>query len=326
MKKAFHLLPLIFVSVLCLNFVTDPNKTEVKQVITKDTNQYTIVVNFEYGESLTPTPYSNIYVIWMEDSVSGFIQNMKVCYKLTHGGLTGTALPFWKVNKLPISSPTEVDAVTSATIANSDFTVSSVLKDSTVRRFVVYFEIDRSFEPNDWFSDQPALLYKANIDLDNPQLVQELYPLGWTPNEGTQNIVPNTPMGFIQKEMRHITHHKVGNTFGTPDPLHSSTRMVERITVTVVRPVVSISDTRGKGGSSISLFPNPTSGLVNIKSNDIINKIEIINIQGQTILCIQPKKSETSFILDKHNAPTGLYYAKITTSKGVGLHKILITE
>ncbi len=326
MKKVFHLLPLIIVSVFCLNFVAAPHKDETKNEITKDTNQYTIVVNFEYGESLTPTPYANIYVIWMEDSTSGFIQNMKVCYKLTHGGLTGTALPFWKVNKLPISIPAEVDAVTSATIANSDFTVSAVLKDSSVRRFVVYFEVDRSFEPNDWFSDQPALLYKANIDLDNPQLVQELYPLGWTPNEGTQNIVPNTPMGFIQKEMRHITHHKVGNTFGTPDPLHSSTRMVERITVTVVRPVVSISDIKGKGESGISIFPNPTNRQVNIKSNEIINEIEIINIQGQTILCIQPKTSETSFTLGKLIAPIGLYYAKITTSKGVGLHKILITE
>jgi hypothetical protein len=52
-----------------------------------------IVVNFEYGIDLTPTAYKNIYVIWIEEKTSGFIQNINVCQKLVTGGLTGTVLP-----------------------------------------------------------------------------------------------------------------------------------------------------------------------------------------------------------------------------------------
>ncbi len=201
---------------------------------TKEDNipgQQTIVVNFEYGTDLAPTAYKNIYTIWLENQ-SGFIQNICVCKKLINGGLTGTALPYWKVNKYPISSSSEIDAVTSATKANTSFSVSTQLKDSSVRKFTLYFEIDRSFEPNDWFTDQPALLYSADINLDGNTSEYELTPLGWTPNEGTQNIIPNTPKGQLQKEMRYITNHKEGSTFGTADA-RGATKMVKKISVKI---------------------------------------------------------------------------------------------
>jgi hypothetical protein len=70
-----------------------------------------IVVNFEYGIDLTPTAYKNIYVIWIEEKTSGFIQNINVCQKLVTGGLTGTVLPYWTINKYPVSSESEIDSV-----------------------------------------------------------------------------------------------------------------------------------------------------------------------------------------------------------------------
>jgi len=191
-----------------------------------------ITVNFKYGESLSPKAYKNIYVIWIENQSSSYLQNMVVCNKLIDGGLTGTALPYWKNNKLPISSKTEVDAVTSATKANTDFSVSVELKDTTIRKFKVYFEIDRSFEPNDWFSDQPAILYVADIDLDSGITEYEMSLAGWTPNENTANIITDTPSGALQSEIRYITNLKDGTTFGSADP-RSSTRMVKKISVTV---------------------------------------------------------------------------------------------
>jgi len=147
-------------------------------------------------------------------------------------------LPYWKMNKFPVSSGNEVDAVTSATIANSGFSVSAVLKDTTVREFVLFFEIDRAYEPNDWFSDQPALLYSAIINLDGSQTVFELLPAGWTPNEITQNIIQNTPMGTLQNEMRYITNLKAGSSFGAADT-RNATKMVKKITVRVERSVLA---------------------------------------------------------------------------------------
>ena len=230
MKKVLYLLGFIFFSMFALKCDDDYHEDI--------SYRYEISVNFEYGVNLSPTEYRNIYVIWIEDNASGFIQNITVCQKLITGGLTGTVLPYWKMIKYPLSSRSEVDALSSATIANSNFSVSAILKDSTLRRFVLYFEIDRAYEPNDWFTDQPALLYSANINLDESSDKFELLPAGWTPNEETQNIIQNTPMGKLQKEMRYITNHKSGTSFGAADS-RSATKMVKKITATVRRIAVA---------------------------------------------------------------------------------------
>lgn len=227
MKKFIKLSPLIIISVFALSCKPDS--------IEDISGQITIVVNFEYGIDLSPTAYKNIYAIWIEDSTAGFIQNLSVSQKLIKGGLTGTALPYWKINKYPISSKNEIDAVTSATKANTNFSVSSVLKDKNVRKFVLYFEVDRAYEPNDWFSDQPALLYSAKINLDDTTAVYELMPLGWTPNENQQNIIPNTPKGKLQTDMRYIANTKLGLSFGAADA-RSSTKMVKKISATLTVP------------------------------------------------------------------------------------------
>ena len=230
MKKVLQLLPFIIFSTFVLKCDRDYHEDI--------SYRYTINVNFEYGINLSPTEYKNIYVIWIEDNASGFIQNINVCQKLITGGITGTVLPYWKINKYPVSSSSEIDAVSSATLANSNFSVSAVLKDSTVREFVLYFEIDRAYEPNDWFSDQPALLYSANINLDESPSEYELLPAGWTPNEETQNIIQNTPMGKLQNEMRYITNLKTGSSFGAADS-QSATKMVKKITATVTRIAIA---------------------------------------------------------------------------------------
>jgi hypothetical protein len=237
MKKVLQLLPFIIFSAFALKCDRDS-----QEVISY---RYTINVNFEYGANLSPTEYKNIYVIWIEGMASGTVQNINVCQKLITGGLTGIVLPYWKMNKYPASSVNEVDAVTSATKSNSNFSVSAILKDNTVRKFVLYFEIDRAYEPNDWFSDQPALLYSVNINLDESLPVYELLPVGWTPNEETQNIIQNTPMGKLQNEMRYITNLKTGSSFGAVDP-HSATKMVKKITATIDRSAVARTFENGR--------------------------------------------------------------------------------
>jgi len=285
----------------------------------------TMIVNFEYGEDFSESKWKNIYVIWMEDTTSGFLQNIFICQKLITGGVTGIALPFWKMNKYPLSLSDEIDAVTSATQANTDFSVSVVLKDSKRRNFDLYFEIDRSFEPNDWFSDQPALLYSVNVNLDDSTADYELTPIGWTPNESTQNKIPNTPIGQLQKEMKYITNHKDGSSFGDADE-RSSTRMVKKITASIKSSIPTNLVTAISNDFSISIFPNPAHKEVNIKSKEIITEVVISNIQGQTIFHIHPYTFETKFILTKNIAPRGTYFAKIKTSRGIGTHKILITD
>jgi hypothetical protein len=316
-KKVLKLLLLLVFSVFTLNCKTDTHEDI--------SDQYRITVNFEYGINLSPTAYKNIYVIWIEDTTSNFIQNISICQKLIVGGLTGTALPYWKVNKYPGSQMSEIDAVTSATKANTNFSVSAVLKDNTVRKFVLYFEVDRAYEPNDWFSDQPALLYSVKIDLDDIKSEYELLPTGWTPNEITQNVIPNTPKGKLQTEMRYITNLKSGLSFGGADS-RTSTKMVNKITAVIESSLTTQIFDKSTDDLSISIYPNPTHGRVNLMSSEIINDIIVSNLQGQTIFYIQPKAFQFSFFLDKTKAPAGSYLAKIVTSKSVSVHKLLIIK
>ena len=128
-----------------------------------------------------------IYVAWLEKPSDNFLQNLTICRKLRGigGTLTNTALPFWKINRYPHSDAAEVDAVTGVT-KTTDFTITRVLKDPNQKKFTCYFELDHSFDRNDWFhentpgkdDDQPAIIYAVDIDLDNPQNVYTLNFLG----------------------------------------------------------------------------------------------------------------------------------------------------
>lgn len=232
MYRIIKLSLLITVSILMFGCKKDSNDIiPDEQNPTDEPTQKSLTISFEYGVSV-PGVGKNIYVIWARNTSSSFIQNIAVCQRLLNGSLTGTALPYWQTSVKPNSESDEIDAVTGATKSNTDFTVSIDLKDNTVREFTLFFETDRSFNDNDWFSDQPALLYSADINLDDNTSEYELTPVAWCPNENTENDIPNTPMGTLQNEMRYITHHKNGSSFGAADE-KACTKMVGKITVTV---------------------------------------------------------------------------------------------
>ncbi|MDD4968486.1 MAG: T9SS type A sorting domain-containing protein [Paludibacter sp.] len=75
--------------------------------------------------------------------------------------------------------------------------------------------------------------------------------------------------------------------------------------------------------SSISVYPNPTRGEVNISSSEAeIATVEIMNVQGQSILKRDVRSNKTNIKLDSFAA--GIYYTKITTAKGTKVQKLLI--
>lgn len=73
----------------------------------------------------------------------------------------------------------------------------------------------------------------------------------------------------------------------------------------------------------ISMYPNPSRGDVNFTSTAAdISSIEIINLQGQTILRREIRSTTAKLELNKLTA--GIYYAKIVTSKGTKVEKLMI--
>ncbi len=207
---------------------SDFDDSNVSVTSVKDTQLQIDFVDGEYHS------YTKAYAIWIENDSGEFIQNLFVCNRINLQNLAGTGLPYWEMNKRPISDNTEVDAVSGATQKRTDFSVSELLK-ANEPRFTIFFEVDHSFDSNDWFSDQPAILYSAEIDLSNSSSVYPLEFVGWTANENTANTIPNSPEGVLHSEKRYITHHRLSSgDFGENDD-RTATDMVGSITLTIVR-------------------------------------------------------------------------------------------
>lgn len=201
-----------------------------------------VTVNFTYGQD-NSSSYNNIYAIWLEKEDGTLIQNLYVCNRLLPGGgLTNTALPYWNCTKYDAA---EVDGVSGATLAKQNFSVSGYLKDNDIGKFRICFESDHSFDGNDWFSDQPALLYSALVDRSALASPYTLAFEAWTPNEGTiktlSAYIGDLVIGTKQTldRLKFITHKKddsAGNPnrpFGDADPEKSSTRIIGGITASV---------------------------------------------------------------------------------------------
>lgn len=70
----------------------------------------------------------------------------------------------------------------------------------------------------------------------------------------------------------------------------------------------------------VSIYPNPTSDIVTITSKEPIDNYSIYSINNQLILS---KKDNSNFVeVSFVNLPSGVYFVKITTSKGSILKKI----
>jgi len=203
----------------------------------------TLQLDFAYGIDGN-TSGSNIYVAWIEDMDGNVIQNLVICNRVLGIGktLTNTALPFWKTFRYN-AAQVDLDAVTGATIAKTDFSVSRTFKSTTITKFKVCFETDRSFDINDWFTtDQPALLYSAIVDLTKAQTSYSLTLEAWTPNEGTKDTLSaylgSLSVGVRQTITGFITNKKNASTppaysFGALDTAQSSTCFVKSITLTI---------------------------------------------------------------------------------------------
>jgi len=71
--------------------------------------------------------------------------------------------------------------------------------------------------------------------------------------------------------------------------------------------------------ASISVFPNPTTATVNIKSNTSIKMVELYDIQGRILQTVLG--NQNSINMSQQN--TGVYFLKITTEKGSKVEKIV---
>ncbi len=68
--------------------------------------------------------------------------------------------------------------------------------------------------------------------------------------------------------------------------------------------------------NDIFIYPNPFQESIAIKSSIVIQKLEILNLQGQTIILNEDHFMVQSFYLQKNDLVPGCYWLKITDQRG----------
>ncbi|MBQ9864114.1 MAG: leucine-rich repeat domain-containing protein [Bacteroidales bacterium] len=71
------------------------------------------------------------------------------------------------------------------------------------------------------------------------------------------------------------------------------------------------------GESLVALYPNPTTGVLNIESEGV-QCVEVYDLGGRVVL-----RSEQPSILDLGHLPTGVYYVKVTRLQGMAVRKVV---
>ena len=72
---------------------------------------------------------------------------------------------------------------------------------------------------------------------------------------------------------------------------------------------------------AISLYPNPTSSMVNIKAENTIKSTELYDVQGRLIQI--NKEDSNEVVLDISSYNSGIYFIKVTTDVGSQIKKIV---
>ena len=75
-------------------------------------------------------------------------------------------------------------------------------------------------------------------------------------------------------------------------------------------------------GKELKIYPNPSSGIVNIKSGTRIQRIEVFNATGQLLQLYYPNAK--TFILNLGAYQQGLYYVKLNSESGSVIRKVAL--
>ncbi len=77
-----------------------------------------------------------------------------------------------------------------------------------------------------------------------------------------------------------------------------------------------------KQQAMIRVYPNPTSGKIKVEA-DGIERIELMDLQGRTVLSQKTKDKDQKYDLDLSSQAKGIYFIKVTTAKGVAVEKVI---
>ena len=69
----------------------------------------------------------------------------------------------------------------------------------------------------------------------------------------------------------------------------------------------------------VSVWPNPTTGLVNISSTEPVKTVEVYNVQGALVKSVSGEST-----LDLRNQPVGVYMVRVTTESTTSVQRVVL--
>ncbi len=73
----------------------------------------------------------------------------------------------------------------------------------------------------------------------------------------------------------------------------------------------------GAEESNVTLFPNPTHGMLHIKADNVVS-VEVCTIEGRVVMRVSQTNS-----IDLSSLPTGVYYIRVESQQGRSVHKVV---
>ncbi|BCE02997.1 DUF4405 domain-containing protein [Marinicellulosiphila megalodicopiae] len=200
------------------------------QVDILNTHKQGVAINL--GAEVGPS-YSHdmVMLLWVEDIQGRYLETIYSTRRFAKGLMTDPdnrseniyrqeSVPHWigkrqqalKLDNLIPDSENELpDAISGAT-PRSHFLIKTKLSDPTLRKFILKFEANQSYDWNEYYSKdrflddavysgtgqvgQPSIIYQVEIDLDHPKEVYFLMPAGHGHHSG-QNAEIDSDMSNV---------------------------------------------------------------------------------------------------------------------------------
>jgi len=70
------------------------------------------------------------------------------------------------------------------------------------------------------------------------------------------------------------------------------------------------------------IFPNPTTGILNISNIENLQSIRVLNLQGKVVLGFNKPQNQ----IDLSELPNGIYFVQNITSNGIETHKVILRK
>ncbi|MDD2323470.1 MAG: T9SS type A sorting domain-containing protein, partial [Bacteroidales bacterium] len=132
------------------------------------------------------------------------------------------------------------------------------------------------------------------------------------PEESTAVTVTFDPMGILEPANTSYT--------GTIHVYHNDpSAPVKNIPVAMGVTSVGIGENEA---TYVLVYPNPSTGIMNIQANETIRTVRVMNLAGQTV--VSTDVNAARYTVNASDLQTGIYFVQIETESGINTQKITV--